>query len=73
MFEYLNEKPRKEVNVKYVAMPELVGLSLLDAINKLKELNLDYEIDGEGGVVTKQLPVKNTKLQQGSTVVLITN
>ena len=54
-------------------MPELVGLSLLDAINKLKELNLDYEIDGEGGVVTKQLPVKNTKLQQGSTVVLITN
>lgn len=73
MFEYLNEKPIKEVDVKYVDMPEVVGFPLLEAINKLKDANLDYEIDGEGGMITKQLPTKNTKLQQGTTVVLVTN
>lgn len=73
LFDYLGEeKQDPSAKVEIVEMPDLVGKSLADAIIELKKLKLDYEIDGEGGVVLEQLPPPQTVLQEGSTVVLIT-
>lgn len=73
MFEYLGEKKQDEsVTIEYVSMPDLVNLSLFDAIEKLKEEGLAFEIDGDGEFITKQLPPVGTSLQKGSTVILIT-
>lgn len=51
-----------------VAMPNLVGLSLADAMAQLRVLNLSCDIDGTGGVVTSQLPRENTLLFAGEEV-----
>lgn len=73
MFEYLGENKQDEsVIVEYVKMPDLEGKSLTDAILMLKEVGLEYEIDGEGEYVINQLPPPQTQLAKGSTVVLIT-
>lgn len=73
LFEYLGEEKQDEsVEVKYVTMPDLVGLSLAEAGSRLKALNLYYELDGEGEFITDQLPPPNTMVQEGTTVVLIT-
>ena len=73
LFEYLGEKKQDEsVVVKFVTMPNLVGLSLADAGAQLKKLNLYYELDGEGEFITSQLPPEGTQIQEGTTVVLIT-
>ncbi len=73
LFKYLSEEKQDEsVVVKYVTMPNLVGLSLTEAAVQLKALNLYYELDGDGEYVTAQLPPPNTTLQEGTTVVLIT-
>ncbi len=72
MFVYLGEKPIKTVEVEYVSMPDLVGLSLTCATQKLNEIGLCYEIDGDGGIITKQLPPVGTKMEKGSTILLVT-
>ena len=73
LFEYLGEEKQDEsVVVKYVTMPNLVGLSLTEAAVELKKLNLYYELDGEGEYVTEQLPPPGTSIQEGTTVILIT-
>ncbi len=73
MFEYLGEKKQDEsIVVEFVDMPDLVGLSLADALIELKKLGLDYEIDGDGEFVINQLAPFGTSLQKGSTVILIT-
>ena len=73
MFEYLGEKKQDEsIVVEYVDMPDLVGLSLADALIEVKKLGLDYEIDGEGEFVINQLAPYGTSVQKGSTVILIT-
>lgn len=73
LFEYLGEKKQDEsVVVEYVSMPDLVGLSLADAAGELKKIGLDYELDGEGQYILRQLPPENTQIPKGTTVVLIT-
>lgn len=72
MFVYLGEKPSANVEVEYVSMPDLVGLSLSSAIEKLNKIGLCYEIDGEGGIITKQLPPVGTEMEKGSTILLVT-
>ena len=72
MFEYLDEKKQDEnVKVEYVTMPNLVGLSLTEAALKLKEIECDFELDGEGEYVKDQLPPAGTFLQKGTIVVII--
>lgn len=60
-------------NTPDVCMPNVVGLPLAQACSKLKIDGLCYDIDGEGDYVISQLPVQNTQLYKGETVVLITN
>ncbi len=73
LFEYLGEeKQDPNAKVEYISMPNLVGLSLAQAVKILKENQLFYEIDGEGEFVLDQLPPPQTELAKGSTIVLIT-
>ena len=73
MFEYLNEKPIKQVEVKKIEMPNLVGLSLTEAVIKLNQLGISFEVDGDGGIVAKQLPPAGTTVESSDTILIITN
>lgn len=65
-------KDNIEIVLEEVIMPEVTGYSLANAVSELKKIGLEYEIDGDGGVVKKQLPPAGTKLYKGQTVLLIT-
>lgn len=58
---------------KTIEMPNLVGLSLSKAVGIIKNLGLQYETDGEGGLVTGQYPAPATKLYKNSIVVISTS
>ena len=77
LFEYMGiESQNLEEDLKKVErnikMPDLIGLSLTQAINELVKLGLTYQIDGDGGVVTGQIAPAGTMLFQGANVILIT-
>ena len=54
-------------------MPDLIDKSLAEAAVILKNLNIYYELDGEGEIITGQLPPVGTEIAVGSTIVLITS
>ena len=73
LFEYLGEeKQDPSVVVEEVLMPDLEGKSLGDALIELKAIGLECEIDGEGGVILRQLPPAGTSIKKGSTILLET-
>ena len=73
MFDYLGEKKQDEsVVTEYVTMPDLVGKSLTESVLILKELGLEYELDGEGEYVISQLAPAGTSVAKGTYVLLIT-
>lgn len=73
LFEYLDEKKQDpSVVVEEVVMPKLEGKSLTDALIELKKIGLECEIDGDGGVVLRQLPPAGTSIKKGSTILLET-
>lgn len=77
IFNYLNIEPTnlKEDEEKMLAtvrVPNLVGLSLTDACSKLASLDLQYEIDGEGGVVLSQSIGSNEMVCKRSIILLKT-
>ena len=49
-------------------MPNLVGLSLVEACETLVSMGLNYELDGEAGMVVAQFPPTGTVLEKYSTV-----
>lgn len=58
---------------KTISMPNLVGMSLSQAVAKITNLGLQYELDGENGVVTNQYPAPDTKLYKNGIVVISTS
>lgn len=54
-----------------VVMPDLVGLSVAEALSSLINLNLTVNLDGEDGYIINQIPVASTLLFEGEEVVLI--
>lgn len=71
LFEYLGEeKQDTSIVVEKVTMPNLVGLSLVEAVEILIKAGLQYEVDGFGTIVKRQLPPEGTTLEKGDTVVL---
>ena len=73
MFEHLNIEPIKQVEAKYFEMPDLVGMSLLNACTTLNSMGVSYEVDGDGGKIIKQLPPPGTSVNYNDTVVIITD
>ena len=57
---------------KNIEMPNLVGKSLSDAVGIIKNLGLQYELDGEGGKVKAQYPAPKEMLYKNGIVVLTT-
>lgn len=73
LFEFYDfPKDDESVVLLEVIMPEVTGYSLANAAAELKKVGLEYEIDGEGSVIKKQLPPAGTVLYKGQTVLLIT-
>jgi len=72
LFNYLGEKKQDpNIKVEYVTMPNLVGLSSVEAVEQLIKLGLEYEIDGFGTIVKEQIPPEGTTLQKGDCVILV--
>lgn len=73
LFEFYDlPKDNQDIVLEEVIMPQVTGMSLTNAVSLLKKTGLNYEIDGEGGVVKQQLPPAGTKLIKGSTILLTT-
>lgn len=73
LFEFYNiPKDDPSVVLEEVIMPQVVGLSLANAVAELKKVGIEYEIDGDGSIITKQLPPAGTKIYKGSVVLLVT-
>ena len=73
MFNYLGIPPEEEnISLTYVTMPDLVDKPLSQATEILIKLGINYEIDGEGGKVLRQLPPAGTELAVGDTIILVT-
>lgn len=73
LFNFYNfPKDDQTIVLQEVIMPEVTGYSLANAAAELRRLGLDYEVDGDGGVVKKQLPPAGTRLFVGQTVLLVT-
>ncbi len=72
LFEFYDiPKDNEEVALEEVVMPKVEGLPLAEAVAEIKALGLFYEIDGEGGFISKQLPPPGAKLHKGDTILLI--
>ena len=50
-------------------MPDLTGMSAMDAIALLENMGLRVKFSGQGKVITQSIP-KNTKIARNTTVVL---
>ena len=78
IIDYKQYKPNEDVNAdeklleKNIKMPNLVGLSLTDAVSKIVSLGLQYEIAGEGDVVVSQTPPPDTFVYKNSVVIINT-
>ena len=73
MFKLLNINPIKKVEPKFFDMPDLVNTSLLNACTIVNSMGVSYEVDGEGGIIVKQLPPAGTQVNYNDTVVIITD
>ena len=58
---------------KDVSVPLLIDTPTADAIEKLEDIGLNYEIVGDGSTVLTQMPITGTPVAKGGTVVLYTN
>ena len=78
IINYIADKPSEtlaedeKLLEKNIIMPNLVGLSITQAVAKLSALGLQYEIAGEGEIVLEQTPPPNTKVFKNSIVILNT-
>ncbi len=59
-----------EPEPEQVRVPQVTGLNLTDAAAAVKEAGLDCVFDGEGGVVTNQLPAAGAAMAKGSLMML---
>ena len=73
IIEYKNYKKvldETDENIINFAMPNVVGLRVEDAIFVLEKNGLQVAIQGEGDVVTKQLPAPNESVKSNSIVLI---
>ncbi len=63
------EETEQEISV---SVPNITGLSIQKATDKLQALGLSINIKGSGGTVTTQIPEAGTKLHKGSVVIAYT-
>lgn len=67
--EGASEKKYNYLDKKYVAVPDVVNMSLKDAMASLKSFKVEYS--GDGDKVIYQTPSKDTRIYEGETVKLL--
>lgn len=73
LFAYYNiPKDDPSAARKEVIMPNVVGMGISNALASLKVLGLYAEVEGDGTVVTAQLPPAGTVCYQGETILIST-
>ena len=78
IIRYKNIQPTEDLDKdlkameKTIKMPNLVGKSLSEAVGIIKNLGLQYELEGEGGKVIAQYPAPTTMMYKNGIVVLTT-
>ena len=78
IIKYKNIQPTEDLDRelklmdKNIQMPNLVGKSLSQAVGIIKNLGLQYELDGEGGKVKAQYPAPTEMLYKNGIVVIST-
>ena len=73
IFSYYNiPKDDPSAMRKEVIMPNVVGMGISNALAELKLLNLYAEVEGEGTIVTSQLPPAGTVCYEGETILIST-
>ena len=79
IIEYKNIQPDETLQddlkamEKNIEMPNIVGMSLSKAISVITNLGLQYELDGDGGIVTKQYPAPTTMMYKKGIVIISTS
>lgn len=67
-----NEKEQELAETIKKVVPSLTGLTISEAKELLKESEIDFEIQGEGEVVTNQFPPENETINTTSKVIIYT-
>lgn len=71
---YLEIEKEEEEKI-VVEMPNLEGLTVKEAKEKLKEMQLEYTVDTENTeeIIINQVPKQGIKLNEGTKIILYTN
>ncbi len=73
IFDYTALAPSASGEItEYVNMPDVMGMSVEEAVKLLKEQGFSVETDGEGENVTSTVPIANTRTEKGDVVLLRT-
>lgn len=78
IISYKNYKPTEEIESeqkrmeKNIPMPNIIGLSLTQAVEILTKSGLQYELQGEGDFVKNQLPIANTMMFKNGIALIYT-
>lgn len=79
IIEYKNYQPttdieedQKKLDTK-VVMPDVTGLNIYDAINKLESLGLQVEIQGSNDTIVSQFPMADVEVSVNGIVMIQTN
>jgi hypothetical protein len=72
IFAYEKTAPTMDESDEYVTMPAIEGMSYSDAVKKLNELSLNFEVDGEGDTILSALPLYGEQIAKGDVVLLRT-
>ena len=71
IFDYNGLRPTLETGeIKYVKMPDLIGMSAAEAADALKSSGLQCEIAGSGGSVVSTLPIAGESVEEGGVVLI---
>lgn len=74
IIEYKNiNKVNNKVETENIEVPNFVGLSLTNAITKLEQMGVYYEIAGEGERIVWQFPSPTKEVSKQTTILLNTN
>ncbi|HLQ84176.1 MAG TPA: penicillin-binding protein [Pseudogracilibacillus sp.] len=73
--KYLNIEPDKtdEGEIETIKMPNVIDKETKEVENKLKQLNINYKLIGDGDKIIASTVSESTKLLRNNTVMLITN
>ena len=70
IFSYRGMEPVGLENPEQFAMPDLLGMTITDAVLELKKYGMSYEIDGEGGVVRYQMPAPGAMVTKNNVALI---